>query len=190
MKLFISGRSSQAWPTNNVGGEPPTFRRVLHRRKHSADVHPHACRGHPPDPNAAFGRNFLAIVPKGQPKNRLAAVSAETENRVRRIHRTRFVRYRLRKSACPSGSAILPNPIRKSVCRSGLTKVSNPISRPPFPRLGQNALRSPASALIAVHPGASAPRPGPPAPPAWSARPIPPVRLPRRGRTRPATRKR
>ena len=159
----------------------------------------------------------MASVPKGQPKNGLPAALPQVyaprgrfdncvkpssrpmdslpfllkqKNRVRRIHRTRFVRYRLRKSACPSGSAILPNPIRKSVCRSGLTKVSNPISRPPFPRLGQNALRSPASALIAVHPGASAPRPGPPAPPAWSARPIPPVRLPRRGRTRPATRKR
>ena len=92
----------------------PHTRFVSYCRKHSADVHPHACRGHPPDPNAAFGRNFLAIVPKGQPKNRLAAVSAETENRVRRIHRTRFVRYCLRKSACPSGSAKLPNPIRKS----------------------------------------------------------------------------
>ena len=51
----------------------PHTRFVSYCRKHSADVHPHACRGHPPDPNAAFGRNFLAIVPKGQPKNGLPA---------------------------------------------------------------------------------------------------------------------
>ena len=41
----------------------PHTRFVSYCRKHSADVHPHACRGHPPDPNAAFERNFLAIVP-------------------------------------------------------------------------------------------------------------------------------
>lgn len=179
----------------------PHTRFVSYCRKHSADVHPHACRGHPPDPNAAFGRNFLAIVPKGQPKNGLPAALPKVyaprgrfdnsvnpsscpmdaplfllkrKNRVRRIHRTRFVRYCL----------------RKSVCRLGLTKVSNPISRPPFPRLGQNVLRSPVSILMVSPPGVSAPRPGYPAPPAWSARPIPPERLPRRGRTRPAARKR
>ena len=47
----------------------PHTRFVSYCRKHSADVHPHACRGHPPDPYAACGRNFLESVPKGQPKN-------------------------------------------------------------------------------------------------------------------------
>ena len=43
----------------------PHIRFVSVWRKHSADVHPHACRGHPPDPNAAFGRNVLARLPEG-----------------------------------------------------------------------------------------------------------------------------
>ena len=53
---------------------------------------------------------------------------------------------------CPSGSAKLPNPIRKILPYkpsrlSGLTLLSNPISSPPFPRLGQNVLRSLASVI-------------------------------------------
>lgn len=94
-------------------------------RKHSADVHPRACRGHPPDPNAACGRNFWASVPKALPfagrfGNSVKIPSCQMDlllfllkqkNRVRRIHRTQSVRHRLRKSVCQSGLTLLSNPI-------------------------------------------------------------------------------
>ena len=97
-------------------------------RKHSADVHPRACRGHPPDPNAACGRNFWASVPKALPfagsfGNSVKIPSCQMDlllfllkqkNRVRRIHRTQSVRHRFRKSVCQSGLTLLSNPIPSS----------------------------------------------------------------------------